>query len=116
MIFRPALAAAALVLFAAGDATAHSKTDAHTPADGATVAEAPLIAMDFDAPMRVIAIELTREGDAVELERATGMEPVTRFEAAPAEGLGPGAYRVDWRGMSADGHPMQGEFGFTIAE
>ena len=107
----------ALLALALGSAAlAHSSPEANTPADGATVAEVPEIAIAFDEPMRVISAALLLDGDEVEIERATGMDPVTAFRAAPSEALAPGAYEFEWRGMSADGHPMQGGFGFTVAD
>ena len=105
-----------LALALGSAALAHSGTEANTPADGATVTEVPEIALSFDAPMRVISVALLLDGDEVEIERATGMDPVTAFSAAPVEPLGPGTYQFEWRGMSADGHPMQGGFGFTVAD
>lgn len=33
-----------------------------------------------------------------------------------AEGLPAGAYTVDWRVTSGDGHPITGSIGFTVAE
>ena len=100
----------------AGTAAAHTKTDATTPADGATVAEVEMLHIVFDAPMRVISAALTRDGAEVAIERETGMEPVEAFHAVPAAPLAPGSYRLDWRGMAEDGHPMQGGFGFTVSE
>ncbi|MGR3542239.1 MAG: copper resistance CopC family protein [Hasllibacter sp.] len=108
----PALALSALALAA----TAHTKSEGTTPADGSTVADVPVLHVAFDAPMRVISAELTRDGAEVEIERADGMEPVREFRAEPAEALAPGEYRLEWRGMAADGHPMQGGFGFTVPE
>ena len=43
------------------------------------------------------------------------MDAVTEFRALPPSDLPDGAYTVDWRGLSSDGHPMQGTFSFTIA-
>ena len=97
-------------------ALAHSSPEAYTPSDGATVAVVSEIALSFDQPMRVISVALTLDGGEVGIERATGMDPVTTFRAAPSEPLAPGAYEFEWRGMSADGHPMQGGFGFTVAD
>lgn len=99
-----------------GAALAHSKTEENVPADGATVAEVTEISLAFDAPMRVIAIVLLNDGDEVAVERETGLDPVTAFRAVPAEPLSAGDYEFEWRGMSADGHPMQGEFAFTVAD
>lgn len=97
-------------------AAAHSKSEATTPADGATVTEVPELSMRFDDPMRVISITLTSSDGDVEIERETGMDPAADFRAKPLETLAPGSYRFDWRGMAADGHPMQGSFSFTVAE
>ena len=95
---------------------AHSKSEATTPADGATVVEVPELSMRFDDPMRIISVTLTSPDGDVEIERETGMDPATEFRAMPVEGLTPGSYRFDWRGMASDGHPMQGSFSFTVAE
>ena len=97
-------------------AAAHSKPEATTPADGATVTEVPELSMRFDDPMRIISVMLTATDDDIEIERETGMEPTTEFRAVPLEALAPGSYRFDWRGMASDGHPMQGSFSFTVAE
>jgi methionine-rich copper-binding protein CopC len=97
-------------------AAAHSKSEATTPADGATVAEVPELLMRFDDPMRIISVTLTATDDDINIERETGMDPTTEFRAVPLEELAPGSYRFDWRGMASDGHPMQGSFSFTVAE
>ena len=97
-------------------AFAHSKSETTTPVDGATVEAVETIVMRFDGPMRIIKVTLTADDGELEVERETGMEPVTEFRAVPASDLAPGEYEVEWRGMSADGHPMQGAFGFTVAE
>ena len=110
------LAGAFAFLALAGAAHAHSKAEKTLPADGTTVAAVETITIRFDAPMRVTAVSLTRDGTDVAVERKTGMEAVTDFEAEPAEPLAPGPYRVEWRGLSTDGHPMQGGFGFTVSE
>lgn len=114
-MFRSIILALPLALLA-GAAMAHTKAEGTTPADGATVAEVSMLHMVFDAPMRVIAAGLTRDGAEVAIERETGMELVLEFHAVPAEPLAPGTYRLDWRGMAEDGHPMQGGFGFTVSE
>ena len=97
-------------------AFAHSKSEATTPADGATVTEVPELSMRFDNPMRIISVTLTSSDGDLEIERETGMDPVNEFRAMPLEQLAPGSYRFDWRGMASDGHPMQGSFSFTVAE
>ena len=97
-------------------ASAHSKTNAYSPEDGATVTELPEITMSFADPMRIISVDMTHEGEDAALERETGTDPVTEFIAHPADAPVPGDYKVERRGMGADGHPMQGSFSFTLAD
>ena len=115
LMIRSAILALPLVIVAAA-AVAHTKSEGTTPADGATVAEVPMLHIVFDAPMRVIAASLSHDGAEVAIERETGMEPALEFHAVPAEPLAPGTYRLDWHGMAEDGHPMQGGFAFTVSE
>ena len=115
-MIRTLTAAALMALLTSTSAVAHSKSEATTPADGDSVEAVEAIEMRFDAPMRIIKVTLTSDGEELEVERETGMEPVTEFRAVPASDLAPGDYEVDWRGMSSDGHPMQGTFGFTVAQ
>jgi copper transport protein len=35
---------------------------------------------------------------------------------APVDALGPGTYKVEWRVVSADGHPVDGTFSFTVGD
>ena len=106
---------ALLLASAAGTAIAHSKKEATQPADGAVLETSPeMIGMTFDMPMRVTLLSLTDQ-DAVEhaLTRTDNMQAVSEFVAAPAE-LPAGQYKVEWRGLAGDGHPMQGTFSFEI--
>lgn len=109
----PALVA---VLVTATAALSHSKAENTTPANGATVADVDVIELRFDDPMRVTAIMLTGPAGEMGITRETGLDPVTEFRALPPEAMPAGAYKVDWRGLSSDGHPMQGSFDFTVAD
>lgn len=97
-------------------AFAHSGVEDTRPADESTVSSVEVIELRFDDPMRVTALTLTGPGGTTEIERESGMDAATEVRALPPEGLPAGAYRVEWRGLSADGHPMQGAFGFTILD
>ena len=63
-----------------------------------------------------IAITLMGPEGEIEIERETGMDAMTEFRALPSVDLPAGEYSVDWRGLSSDGHPMQGGFSFTVAD
>lgn len=97
-------------------AFAHSNAEDTTPANEAVVETVGAIELRFDDPMRVTAITLNGPEGDVEIERETGMDAVTEFRALPPADLPDGAYTVEWRGLSADGHPMQGSFVFTVTE
>lgn len=98
-------------------AEAHSKQTSSMPADGAVLDAAPeMIGMTFDRPIRITFIRLTDEAGAeVPLDRDDAMAAVLEFAAAP-EALAPGRYVVEWRGLSEDGHPMEGAFSFEVKE
>lgn len=108
--------ALAVTLVATTAALAHSMVEKTTPADGATVESVAVIEMRFDDPMRVTAITVTGPDGDLNITRETGLNPVTEFRALPPEIIPAGVYTVDWRGLSVDGHPMQGTFGFTVAD
>lgn len=114
-MIRNILARVALVAMTSS-ALAHSKSEKTIPANAATVTEVEVIEMRFDKPMRVTAVVLNGPQGEVRLDRATGLDPVTEFRAFPPEGMPAGAYTLEWRGLSEDGHPMQGNFGFTVAD
>lgn len=97
-------------------ALAHSKAEETLPVNDTTVTALEIIEIHFDDPMRVTAISLTGPSGAVDVARQTGMDAVTEFRARPSGDLPAGPYTVEWRGLSSDGHPMQGRFGFTLAE
>ncbi|MEN3791986.1 copper resistance CopC family protein [Fulvimarina sp. MAC3] len=103
------------LLMSAPAALAHSKGET-TPADGETVASIETISMDFDKPMRVTAFKLSKSGEMLATSSKQGMDMVSEYRAVPESALVPGDYTVEWRGLSQDGHPMQGEFSFTISE
>lgn len=105
----------AVAVLASG-AFAHSGVEKTTPGNGATVQAVETIELRFDDPMRVTAISMTGPSGTVEIMRETGMDAVVEFKAKPADKLPAGNYSVEWRGLSADGHPMQGSFDFTVEE
>lgn len=109
------IAAFALAFSAAGTASAHSRHEATIPGDGTVVETAPeVIVLSFDTPTRITMMELSNSrGEEFALEHSSGMAPVTRFEAKPAQ-LSAGSYTVRWRGLSADGHPTSCRFSFDV--
>lgn len=110
----PALMALVLLGFA-GLASAHSAMTASTPEDGVHLDSPPdEVGVRFDGDVRITRFVVTGPDGAVALGARPGSEPTRSFHAAPAHPLGPGSYRVEWRGIAPDGHVMSGQFSFHV--
>lgn len=109
--------ATACAIAMAGPALAHSDAYHAEPAEGAILsASPPIVVLQFPMPMRVMTLRLldeagrekrlTREGD-----RGAAVQEV---RATVRDRLAPGAYRIEWRGASPDGHVGSGTVSFRI--
>lgn len=110
---RVVLLVLALVLGWAWPAAAHTALFSVDPADGATLDAAPdRIVLTFNEPIRqpsdasVSVDGSTRDADV----RVDGPRLVVTL-AEPV----PGSYEINYRVISADGHPVSGTSGFTVA-
>lgn len=113
-----ALAAAALLLVPASPAAAHNSLTATTPAKDAELDTAPTeITLKFlqklDPAFTTIVLS-----DAAEQKVPTSEPVVTGAEGTISiDGtLANGTYTVAYRVVSADGHPVQGSYAFTVAD
>lgn len=103
---------------AQSDGVFHLALDKSTPEADQVVSEAPdKIVLDFTERPELSVSRIVVKGaqDAVELgdiERSEEDETIlmAAFEAPLADG----AYTVSWVTSSADGHPVRGEFSFTV--
>jgi methionine-rich copper-binding protein CopC len=110
------VALAALVLLVAGGAArAHSELRSTVPTDGARLAQPPAkVELVFNEDVQVTALRLLdASGGAVRLER-TAPRGARRSESAALPLLAPGAYRIRWAAISADGHPISGTLRFEV--
>lgn len=105
----------ALMSLCVTGALAHSKVDKTTPTDGDVLGEAPAdIGFNFSKDIRLTRVEMTYQSDAavrLELGEQTTFE---REFVVPLQEMGEGSYRIDWRGLGADGHAMKGMFTFVV--
>lgn len=108
-------AAAGLVL-SASPAAAHAALESSSPADGSTVTAAPPeVALRFNEPVGTDFAEVTvtkggtsaTDGDP-SVEGSTVTQPL-------AGDMEQGDWRVSYRVVSADGHPVSGTVDFTYA-
>lgn len=109
------IATIVLMIALTNGAFAHSRIDATTPADGATVADVPAeISFSFADDIRLTRVEMIHEDSpSVPLDLGNQTSFGTIF-SLPLEGMGQGTYRIEWRGLGADGHAMRGAFMFTV--
>lgn len=114
-----AAAAVPLALLApAPQASAHATLQKTVPGKGDTVtAPRKTVRLTFDEDMqkKFAALAVT---DPKGRKVATGKTKVSgrtvQREVEPFRGAG--KYRVGWRAVSADGHPVSGRFSFTVAK
>lgn len=96
-------------------AIAHSPLEATIPANEATIAEAPSeIVMDFKGDIRLTRVSVTN-GDhpSVDLD-LDGFDGFISDYTIPLQSMGSGVYQIEWRGLGADGHALNGSFSFTV--
>jgi copper transport protein len=106
---------AALICFAFGqaEALAHAVLVSSTPGQGERLAEAPaLLKLHFSESVTHVSLSLTdRYGRAVELEPVVSGAEVT---ASLDRKIDLGAYALNWRAVSEDGHPIRASIVFSI--
>jgi copper resistance protein C len=107
------LALAGLVI-GASPASAHNVLKSTSPADGKKVARPPSsVVLTFDEPAIALGTKLVITGPAgpVQIGKPSLVDNTVTQNLQP--GSPAGAYTVDWRVTSADGHPISGSFTFT---
>jgi methionine-rich copper-binding protein CopC len=112
---------ALLVLGFTGTASAHAELVSSDPKDGASLAKAPA------KLILVFSEELQADGNLITVTDAKGAQvdngDTTLDLSDPnrvtltitlKSGLGDGAYKVDWKNMSTDGHAEEGSLSFSV--
>lgn len=114
------LAAVALViaqLIAAPAASAHSQLLETAPvAESIVTAPFDEVTLTFNEPVRgrFSTVVVTGPGDR-SYSDAGVLRVIDNVVHQPVAGVRSGPYRVAWRVVSADGHPVSGEFAFRVA-
>lgn len=109
-IFAAALAAGAL---SAGVALAHAHLHMSDPASGATVAAPKALHLTFSEKLepKFSTVEVVSGGKPVAVTvKASG----ETLDATPKAALAAGAYTVNWKVLSVDGHQSQGSYSFIV--
>lgn len=105
---------AVCLMVLAGAAQAHSPLRESNPANDAVLAAVPeVLALTFVDGIRLTRVVLSGGDTPVDLDLSS-VDGFSDTYALPMPALGAGNFMVEWRGLGVDGHPMQGEFGFTV--
>lgn len=111
------LATAGLMLATAGPALAHNVLISTDPAADTTLTTAPqTVTLIFDQAVENFEPVLRVFGPGGNDFAAGGATVLGNSVSAPFTAGPAGDYRVAYRIVSADGHPVTGEFTFTLAE
>ncbi|MFW5471016.1 copper resistance CopC family protein [Knoellia sp. CPCC 206435] len=102
---------------AALPASAHSRLLSSSPADGATVPASPtelVLTFNEDINPQFVTVRVTdgEGGDVVGAEASVDGPRVTLPVAQP---IAAGSYKITYRVVSADSHPISGSSTFTVA-
>jgi copper transport protein len=113
-----ALLAALLLLLAPSPASAHLHLTGSTPAADDSLSAAPTeIRLSFTEDVELRFSDVSLIGPMGEVRIGEIFVPVDSPSVLAVRvlgGLSAGEYTVRWRAASADGHPMNGEYRFTI--
>ena len=112
------LAALALLVTLAGPASAHAVLRSTTPTDGDALDAGPAeVSLEFNEPVSTTPGGVrVFNSEAVRVDRGDASAQGPNVSVALEPDLAEGTYVVSYRVISADSHPVQGAFVFTIGE
>lgn len=113
-----ALLVAALSVFAfAPAASAHDQLVSANPEDGAELDQQPeWLEMTFSGNIQKVGSEVTVVVDGKDVSAGELTVEGKKLSVALPDDLKPGDYKVTWRVVSQDGHPISGDYAFTIKD
>jgi methionine-rich copper-binding protein CopC len=104
-----------VLLLASGLLRAHTHLETAAPADGAVLHAAPAtVELSFGEDVQLLKLDMA---DAAGAAQDIGFAPAAaaaRSFSIPLPALAPSAYTVNWTVLGADGHRVEGHFGFTV--
>jgi copper resistance protein C len=118
MTARRAILVGALALAAAGSAPAHSLLLESSPGAGSVLAGSPReLSLRFNNRIekKLSTIHLRDEHGAVRTAAVRVADGPADWLTATVDALPAGAWRVEWRVLSTDGHVVSGSFSFRVA-
>ena len=97
-------------------ASAHDELVSTSPQDGSSLAAPGQVVLRFTNDLLAIGNRVRVEGPSGPASNPSAKASGPTLTASLDPDLPAGAYRVTWRAVSADGHPLSGTFGFTLTQ
>lgn len=113
-----ALLGAAFLVASAMPASAHTALEASSPKDGGRIPVAPSqLRMDFTTPILLSGFRIAVQGPDGHSYQAGTAQVVGNKLTQSLKPLGPaGLYKVEFRVVASDGHPLAGGMQFTLTK
>lgn len=113
--FMPVAAAAIVTTAMSLPAFAHSELTGSNPTDGQTVTKAPdEVSITFSGKIEKGSDITVTDSQGKEVESNDLTIDNTEMTASFDEPLENDEYKVDWNVLSADGHPVEGTYSFSV--
>lgn len=114
---RAVVCAAALTILAAAPAAAHTDLVSSSPKDGATLSSAPQkVSLKFGEDLLTAGDELVaKDAQGVSVELGPSRVDGPTLSAAWPAAAAAGEYRVSYRAVAEDGHPLEGTVTFSVS-
>jgi methionine-rich copper-binding protein CopC len=101
------------ILFTAAPAEAHTTLTSSSPAKGSTVTSPAQIRLTFADTVRFTGV-VVQDAHGGHHESGKSQAVDNHVTEAVAGPLAAGVYTVGWRVVAPDGHPVTGEYKFTV--
>ncbi len=103
------------LLWMAVPAQAHNTLVGTDPSDGDTAEDVTQVQIEFVEDVLKVGLSVQVVGeDGVDYSSGDPRVEDVRFVVQDVSELPPGPYKVTWRVVGDDGHPIKGKFGFTV--
>ena len=108
------------ILVAAGPLWAHAHLESTEPQNAANVQTSPaVISLRFGSAVELALSKIiVTDGNnqPIPTTPPESSDDDESLSVKPTSELKPGNYRVRWNALSRDGHPVSGEFAFTVSK
>lgn len=103
------------LFFSSSAVSAHTGLETSTPAEGGIVSEEPReIVLEFNTDLESASTFTVTDTEGKEVPLDVALEN-QKMTGTPGAAMADGEYTVNWKITGADGHPIEGDYAFTLA-